>query len=105
MLDVVHYLFEEDNHYVSEESAKSRSGLRMSMFSQMYGTTYKYEYRDSSATASNQFAVEDSANLGADDLPAPFNPKQNQPPKAFVPATDFDPEAAVPFAGLDAPLN
>ena len=37
MVDVIHFLFEEDSHYVSEESAKSRTGVRVSLYKDLYG--------------------------------------------------------------------
>jgi len=103
MLDVVHYLFEDDNHYVSEESAKSRSGIRVAIYSSMYGTTYLYPFNDSKIA--NSRAYVDDAELGASDLPEPFNPAKEQPTKAFVPTSDFDPEAQTPFSGLDGPMS
>lgn len=104
MLDVIHYLFEDDNHYVSEESAKSRSGLRTSIYRSLYNTTYPYPYQD--AEASGRRAHIDDTELGvSESLPEPFNPKKDMPTKGFVPATEFDPDAQTPFSALDGPMS
>jgi hypothetical protein len=107
MVDVLHYLFEEDMNYVSAEQAEAKSKTRENLYSTMYNMTYKYAYK-SNNTNKNEFIdpdtipTEDGPTL--DDI-KPFNPKE-QPTKAYVPPTDFNPGAANPFMGtLDAPMK
>lgn len=108
MLDVLHFLFEEDNHYVSEESQTSRSGLRVTMYRDLYGTEYKYAVSTKKTQTSNSSDLYDGADLGYmsdSDASKPFKPKGFEEVKPYVPASDFDPYAERPFDGLDAPMN
>lgn len=112
MVDVVHFLFEEDNTIDSEDFAKSQSALRTAVYSSMYKITYKYPYKSSKGQSSPQYnhSYDPSVDLGVmpeDEAVKPFNPREMQPEtKAFVPATEFDPTAQNPFSGLlDAPLG
>ena len=113
LMSVLPFLLEEELHVVSEESAASRSGLRVTLYQDFYGTTYKYPYKSKNSTGRRSssmamgddfgtFSEEDAAALG--DV-KPFNPRQ-QETKPFVPSTPFDPTSDNPFGGiLDAPLN
>lgn len=107
MLDVIHYMFEEDMNVSSAEQAEAKSKTRENLYSSLYNTTYKYAYK-SDNSKSNSFVdpdtipVEDGPDLA--DI-KPFDPKK-EPTKSFVPATDFDPDAVNPFGGtLDAPMK
>lgn len=115
MVDVLHYLFEEDNHYVSEESAKSRSGIRVAMYRDMYNTTYKYEYKSAPTSGHHSAATYSSGEdleymTEAEEIKA-FGPDSAGPDKPPMkppaqPPTEFDPYSPNPFAGiLDAPMN
>ena len=116
MLDVIHYLMEEDFHIVSEESMKSRSGIRTSLYMDLYGVKYKYEYVDPKKARSpyqHSYVPEDDTpdtSLGYMDesqAAKPFTPREMKPETIpYTPATKFDPEAANPFGGiLDAPMG
>ena len=114
MMDVLHYLFEEDAHYTSEESAKSRSGVRMVLYKDMYDADYSaYEYKDpSKKKPATQYAYEylpdeDLGTLSDEESAKPFNPKGLEPEVIpYTPVTSFDPTASNPFSGvLDAPLG
>ena len=107
MLDILHYLFEEDNHFVSEESANSRSGLRDNMYKDLYNKEYKYKYVSKSKSSSSVGNAEDFGTFSVEDADAmsvtPFNPRETKP---YVPPTPFDPNKQNPFDGiLDGPLN
>ena len=110
MLDVLHYMFEEENSYVSEEHAKSRSAIREAVYGKLYGIPYKYKYVEApqkgrlrSNTAMNDDYMVQPAS-GETDL-KPFDPLAG-PTKAYVPPTNFNPDAATPFGDiLDAPLG
>lgn len=95
MLDVIHYFFEEDSHFVSEAQADTRNSLRVSM----YGTMYKRPYNYSTSRTRPQ-----SRTFNAEgDIDEQFI-ADNKELKPFVPATDFDPESTNPFGTLlDSP--
>lgn len=94
MLDVLHYFFEEDSHFVSEAQADTRNNLRVSMYQTMYKKPYAY------ATSRSNKARSYNAEGDIDEQLIPVN----QELKPFVPATDFDPESTNPFGSLlDSP--
>lgn len=109
MVDVIHFLFEEDSHYTSEESAKSRSAVRVSLYRDMYKKPYKYEYKDSkkqSTTYSYNYEPEgDLGTMSEEEDIKPFDPLAERKPDAQS-ITKFNPTANNPFSGiLDAPFN
>lgn len=106
MLDVIHYIFEEDMFAYSAESAEAKSKTRENMYANMYDRTYKYAYKKSEPSTQfidpDTIPFEDGPSL--DDV-KPFDPKK-QPTKAYVPPTEFNPDSANPFMGtLDAPMK
>lgn len=106
MLDVLHYYFEEDNRYSSEEAVKSKSKTRESLYGDMYGVPYKYKYKESNSNqqAAQTYDLDDWEDLPEEDI-KPFDPLQG-PPKAYVPPTDYNPASSKPFGNvLDAPLG
>ena len=109
MLDVLHYLFEEDFAATSQEHAYSRSSVREVFYRDLYGHEYSFPLKKDGNSVSG------GPNIGSpetyDDLDAelssdidPFSPRKPET-KPFIPATNFDPSAANPFDGLDAPLG
>jgi hypothetical protein len=110
MLDVLHFFFEEDHHYVSEESAKSRSSLREALYKDLYNRTYKYAYTsakkqpgmgDFDADDYGTFSVEQADALSVN----PFNPRERET-KPYVAPTPMNANSPNPFGGiLDSPLN
>lgn len=113
MLDVLHFLFEEDWVPASPEMVEARSEVRVALYRDMYGTEYKYKVstKDKNVKSNGgrrytDRAMDDTYVNDLDDLAAekPFDPR-TAPPKPFTPASSFNPDSAKPFAGLDAPLG
>lgn len=106
MVDVLHFLFEDDSVHGSEEHMKSQSSVRASIYRTLYNTTYKYEYKDPKSKG-RQYSYSFDSEDGLDTPIKPFDPKElNGPTKSFVAPTSFDPAATNPFGGvLDAPVN
>ncbi len=106
MLDVLHYLFEEDVNYTSDEQAQSQSNTRSRLYKDLYGATYKYPYTSKSnngRTYIDESVIDEP--FTPDDLPKPFDPRAAQT-KPFIPATKINPDAVDPFGGLlDAPIR
>jgi hypothetical protein len=103
MVDVIHYLFEEDMISESGEQAEAKSKMRSSIYKTMYNQTYKYGYespKDKNQRIFDEALAEPDPIL---DTVKPFDPKQ-QPTKAYFPPTSFDPDSPNPFGDLDAPL-
>lgn len=104
MVDVLHYLFEEDMNYTSGEQAEAKSKMRTSIYRTMYETTYKYGYESPESKNQRIFDEAMAEPDPVEDL-KPFDPLK-APTKAFMPATDYNPNAAKPFGmDLDAPLR
>lgn len=102
MLDVIHYIFEEDATFTSREHLESRELFRKKMYPEMYNRPYKY-FRATSTPSSGISGADFNENEFEDLSPVdPLKP----PTKGYVPPTDFDPERPNPFGGvLDAPLG
>jgi hypothetical protein len=111
MLDVVHYLFEDDLNYQTAEQATARTTSRTAMYRELYGGTYSYGIKGENAgyNYNNGSSVPADGYYGEDEKEIkPFDP-QREPLKPFIPPTEFDPESGLPL-GIDtrilnAPLN
>jgi hypothetical protein len=88
MLDVLHYFFEEDMKYPSEEEAESVSKMRTLIYREMYNMEYQYGFKKKSST---NYSSASSNNF--DDL-VPFDPTNAQT-KPFIPATQVDPDTGM----------
>jgi hypothetical protein len=91
MLDVLHYLFEEDIRFSTAEQAQAVDKGRQSIYQTMYGVDYKYAANSSSR--SNDF----TPTASNDDFESitPFTPNKNAV-KPYVPPTQFDPDMGLP---------
>jgi hypothetical protein len=90
MLDVIHFFFEEDSRFVSAEEAEGVSGLRTSLYRNMYGTSYRY----GSSKSKNTGLSADSYSEFSDVT------------KPYIPPTEFDPGRPNPYGSLlDAPIG
>ena len=90
MLDVIHYIFEEDIAVSSEEEEQFKSATREALYDVFYGKKYKYKVKKSSANT--VFGADGEIY---DDL-TPFDPTEKsqdtQNPTSFG-------------VGIDGPLN
>jgi hypothetical protein len=105
MLDVVHFLFEEDNKYVSREEVLSLSAVRKNIYKDLYKTDYKYYIDpadfDGKKTSNGRNYVADS-----DFVETPFDPMAPAERKGFTPATELKEDEYLPFGPvLDAPIG
>lgn len=104
MLDVLHYLFEEDNSYFSEEHMRSKEELRRVVYESLYGVEYKYKLAKD-PTKSRNYVEDDLDNFDDEDDLTPFDPLK-APTKAYLPPTPFNPDSAKPFGTiLDPPMG
>ena len=107
MLDVLHYMFEEDiTSVVNKEQSDAKDITRNTIYSSMYGTVYKYGVSTPKTDFSN---LDDPLDDNDDGIPQPVDPFERSGavrPKAYTPATEFNPDAANPFGKLlDSPLR
>ena len=103
MVDVIHYLFEEDaSRYSSGEQAEAVSAMRTQLYLS-YGKTYAYTISSKSSTGKSYIPKGAAADYGFDDDPLA---SAKGPTKGYIPPTDFNPDSVLPFGSdLDAPLG
>ena len=106
MLDVLHYLMEEEMIRQHHNGADIPGAVRDYLYWELYGVRYPY-YTPRGGRRYSSAA--DGTELLDDPLEdvTPFNPQDGkaQPVKAYVPPTEVDPDAPNPFgSALDAPL-
>lgn len=101
MLDVLHYLFEEDLSMYTPEHFEAKNKTRKSIYPTLLGKPYRYA---PSEYSNNDYGLED-----LDDPLEKFNPNQkiNREVKPYMPPTNFNPDAKNPFSGAlrEAPLG
>lgn len=102
MLDVVHVIFEEDyTNASSGEQVDAKNKVRKVIYKEFYEK--EYSYASSSKTDYSDLEPEENEYDYSDVVP--FDPAKAAT-KPFVPSTDFNPDAALPFGKtLDAPLG
>ena len=114
MLDVIHYLFEEDMNYHTAEQATSHGQTRQNMYKALYGVEYSYFVAPTNGAKSfgEGLSTADGSTLGMpedafdDDPVVPFNPKGKPATKPYFPATDLTGNASSPFGNvLDSPMG
>ena len=101
MLDVIHVILEDDlTSVVSAEQVDAKQKVRQVFYREFYQTEYKF------ASSSKNYNSYAGSASGFDDWNiTPFDPN-NKPVKPYVPPTDFDAEAPLPFGKvLDAPFE
>jgi hypothetical protein len=101
MLDVIHYIFEEDMRYSSGEQAEAVEKSREMLYRQLYDVEYIFSGSYRSSRSNSKQSYDDFDNL------QPFDPKKKVT-KPYIPPTQFDPDSGLPMSGnglLEAPLN
>jgi hypothetical protein len=95
MLDVLHYLFEDDLSVHSAEQFESKNKVRKSLYPTLLGKPYKFSMDESSK---NQYDF--------DDYSMPTQ-KIDRSVKPYMPPTNFNPDAPNPFGSAlrEAPLG
>ena len=89
MLDVFHYLLDEDMSFVNGEHAQSKSIIRESLYKNLYDTKYKYGYNERDSSFGYDSEDEDSLVMSG-------NATSNEI-KPYMPPTPFNPDAPNPF--------
>ena len=91
MLDVLHFLFEEDSRFATAEEAESVSAGRTALYKDLYNVDYKYKIKPQGKKSGNsgEFSYSDPDEV-----------------KPYIPPTEFDPDSFNPFGQvLDAPIG
>jgi hypothetical protein len=112
MLDVLHYFMEEDLvRFGTGEHMEAASSVRSTIYRTMYKRDYSYAVSSSSGSGSSRMTYADGSPVdfsedGLSDI-TPFDPLDTaKSSKPFIPPTNFNPDAELPFGkNLDAPLG
>jgi hypothetical protein len=86
MLDVIHYIFEEDMRFSTAEESKATDAIRVSLYRDFYETEYKY------AASANRSTAQSGEFDGFDSV-TPYSPTATKP---YIPPTQFDPDMGLP---------
>ena len=101
MVDVLHFLFEQDSRYTSGEEAEAVSKLRTMVYRNMYNKEYRYQYNSSRSNTGGRQYIRDNNNDFMDDGLSGFAET-----KPYIPPTQVRPESSMPFGDvLDAPIG
>jgi hypothetical protein len=98
MLDVIHYIYEEDINYASQEQAQMVENRRVAIWNTLYNAPYKYSvFKKSNEYEFDEDEVQDFT---------PFDPTKKGNVKPYFPPTEFDADDSDPFGDvLDAPIG
>jgi hypothetical protein len=98
MLDVFHYLFEDDMRFTTGDEAKAQGSLRKELY-RLYGKEYQYGSSGSGETYGGR------AYISSDSMDD-FDSSPSSARKPYVAPTNFNPESSNPYGSvLDAPLG
>jgi len=98
MLDILHYLFEEDLNVTSSEQIEAKSKVRDRVYRSIYNRDYKYSLSKSKTPNYSDF---DSLDGYAG------SPVVSNQTKPYMPPTNFDPDSPNPFGNIlrETPLG
>lgn len=106
MLDVIHYIFEEDLTFSTGEQADAQTEVRKSLYRELYNKTYNYNRGSGKSKNANGF--DDIEGLMEEEPPVvPVDPvKESKKTKAYTPPTNLNADSPLPFGNvLDAPIG
>lgn len=103
LVDVLHYMFEDDTDFHSPEAAEARDKLRTLIYEDLYFKKYEYAAPSSSKKT---YILDEPLDLDEPPIQQ-FDPSpMKKATKAYTPPTNFNPDAQNPYHGvLDAPLG
>lgn len=110
MLDVIHFIFEEDTIFFSTEHAAYKDQLRANLYRDMYKSEYKYVNKSDSNGGSYGLDALDAPLDSEAELEEPekikvFSPREKTA-KPYIPPTTVSDDGTNPFGSiLDAPIN
>lgn len=105
MLDVMHYIFEEDMTFSTGEQADAQTAIRKSLYKELYHKDYKYNRGSGKKNTASGF--DDIDGLMEEEPVVPVDPlNESKKAKAYTPATQVNAESSLPFGNvLDAPIG
>lgn len=105
MLDVIHYFFEDDYRYTTNEESIYKDEFRKSFYQQVYSYEYKYASEERSSNKSYKDFDEEPLEPMEENI-QPFNPKAKKATKAYIEPTPLSGKSSNPFGDiLDGPVG
>jgi hypothetical protein len=92
MLDVFHYLFEDDTTVSSSEEHDSKNSVRTAVYKTVYNRDFAYAIK---AQETKNFDEEPF-----DEFDNYVPPSTSTSTKPYMPPTNFNPDSEDPFAGV-----
>jgi len=108
MLDVVHFLLEEDTVTITGEQAKARTEFRTRVYGDLYDRTYRFGGKGSGG--GGRSSSDRIGGTGTSVVPSDGRTNggaKGMVHKPYIPPTDTEigPDPSRPFRGLEAPLG
>ncbi len=105
MLDVIHFLLEEDVVTMTSEQSKGRSQFRKQIYGDLYDRPYRFGGRDGGDPTSDQIGGTGTSMVPGDGRVN--GGAKGLVHKPYIPPTDTEigPDPTRPFRGLEAPLG
>jgi hypothetical protein len=100
MLDVIHYIFEDDAKVSSPEEHKTQQSIRKILYKEIYNKEYRY---GTNSNENNPYAAYDG--YSDDGEFNNFTPPTSNEVKPYIPPTNFNPESDNPFGLREVPLG
>ena len=103
MLDVIHYLFEQDATITSEAEFDTKNSVRDVIYETVYGRKFAYSTKNNKDFSSNAQA----GNSEPFDEFDNYVPNTSNNVKPYVPPTNFNPDSDNPFGSVlrEGPLG
>lgn len=111
MVDVLHFLFEDDINVHSAEQQEAKNQARSVVYQTLYNKAYKYGIGNSASKRSGGQTYADGSTIPSEGFfgeteVTEFDPTVPKVKKPYVPPTEFNPDSPLPFGkDLDAPLG
>lgn len=100
MLDVLHYLFEQDADFSYPEQVQTKSDVRETLYKTVYDHEYAYKFKGgNNGNSGSAGDIDDYIGDGPEEHQKPVDPFAKEV-KSFTPSTSYDIDAANPFQGI-----
>lgn len=105
MLDVIHYILEQDTYHFS---VKEERDFKEKTRKVIYREIYNKDTFDWVSNNGNMLYEEETKNITPFDpeTPSETKPKKSEKPKPYIKPSNFNPDSSSPFGSkIDSPLN
>jgi hypothetical protein len=97
MLDVIHFLLEDDTDFSTSEQLKAQRSMRNVIYKTFYNRKYRYGADPNQGAFSDDYEYDDDFNN--------FTPPTSNEVKPYIPPTNFNPDSDNPFGLKEKPLG